>query len=379
MDPERERWLQFARSEYNTIVTAVDAERSRMNAEIAHLNSQIEEVSARVELQDLGMIFSGEHPVAKSVDYKTAVDEAKARRKALIKQKQAVFANQSWAIGGDIAAGRKLTEEMSKLMLRAYNNEVDALIKSINATNGESKVTSLRKKKDQIKKLGSRMGLEIALEYHDLAIYELRQTSLWQAAKLVEKEADRAHKEQLREQKKVADEIAREQAKLDKELKQFQQAFAAIEANPDTTEEDLAALRIQIEEVERAQGDVTLRAANTRAGHVYVISNPGSFGETVVKIGMTRRLVPMDRVIELGDASVPFRFSLHALIFSDDAVALETALHQKFADRRINKINMRREFFRVHPTEVKDALVEFNAHMVEFDESPVNEEWAASQ
>jgi len=112
---------------------------------------------------------------------------------------------------------------------------------------------------------------------------------------------------------------------------------------------------------------------------VYVISNPGSFGETVVKIGMTRRLVPMDRVIELGDASVPFRFSLHALIFSDDAVALETALHQKFADRRINKINMRREFFRVHPTEVKDALVEFNAHMVEFDESPVNEEWAASQ
>jgi len=102
-------------------------------------------------------------------------------------------------------------------------------------------------------------------------------------------------------------------------------------------------------------------------------------GEGVVKIGMTRRLDPLDRVNELGDASVPFRFSVHALIFADDAVELENALHQRFADYRLNRVNMRREFFRVQPEDVKAALIEFDAHLVEWSDEPVNEEWEASR
>ena len=86
---------------------------------------------------------------------------------------------------------------------------------------------------------------------------------------------------------------------------------------------------------------------------MYVISNVGAFGEDIVKIGMTRRLDPMDRVRELGDASVPFRYDVHAMVFSDDAVGLETHLHHQFADRRLNLVNMRREFFRARPAEVR--------------------------
>jgi len=150
-------------------------------------------------------------------------------------------------------------------------------------------------------------------------------------------------------------------------------------ASPGATAEDVEAFRAEIAEVESAQADITLRAANTRAGHVYVISNPGSFGDGVVKIGMTRRLDPMDRINELGDASVPFRFSVHALIFSDDAVGLETELHRRFAAQRINRVNMRREFFRVSPETVRAALVEYNAHLVEWTAEPINEEWAVSR
>ena len=114
-------------------------------------------------------------------------------------------------------------------------------------------------------------------------------------------------------------------------------------------EEQLAAAH---EKTERAQA----MAEKTKSGFVYVISNIGSFGEDVVKIGLTRRLDPLDRVKELGDASVPFLFDTHAMIYSEEAPALEAALHSEFDDRRINAANMRKEFFRVSIEEVEEAV-----------------------
>src|SRR5690606_38239824 len=110
-------------------------------------------------------------------------------------------------------------------------------------------------------------------------------------------------------------------------------------------EDGIAELEAKLREIDSGLAGLAERAANTRAGHVYVISNIGAFGERMVKIGMTRRLEPMDRVRELGDASVPFRYDVHALFFSEDAVGLEAALHRRFADRRVNMVNPRREFF----------------------------------
>ena len=117
-----------------------------------------------------------------------------------------------------------------------------------------------------------------------------------------------------------------------------------------------------------AQND--FRAANIRAGYVYVISNPGAFGPNMVKIGMTRRLEPMDRVRELGDASVPFPFEVHALFFSEDAVTLKTELHHSFADVRVNAINERREFFFASPQQVRVVLAERLGNLLEFTEEP---------
>lgn len=125
--------------------------------------------------------------------------------------------------------------------------------------------------------------------------------------------------------------------------------------------------------------DVDYRKANQRAGYVYVISNIGSFGERMVKIGLTRRLDPMDRVKELGDASVHFNFDVHALFFSENAVGVETALHQAFADRKVNRVNSRREFFYATPLEVKEKLAEIQGDLLEFVEIPEAEQFRASQ
>ena len=173
-------------------------------------------------------------------------------------------------------------------------------------------------------------------------------------------------------------EIERERARLDKERQHYANALAALHAKGDM--EGIAQLQERLAQIDTAIQDVDYRSANVRAGYVYVISNVGAFGERMVKIGMTRRLEPMDRVRELGDASVPFRFDVHALIFSDDAVGLENSLHQEFADRRVNQVNLRREFFYATPGEVRTALERIAGnHLLEYNEIPEALEYRAGK
>ena len=135
----------------------------------------------------------------------------------------------------------------------------------------------------------------------------------------------------------------------------------------------------QLTDIEKAINDIDYREANQRAGYVYIISNIGSFGENVYKIGMTRRLDPTERVSELGDASVPFNFDIHAMIFSDDAPALEAALHRAFEDKKLNMVNTRREFFNVSLEEIKEVVKKNFDKTVEFTEVPDAEQYRVSQ
>lgn len=125
--------------------------------------------------------------------------------------------------------------------------------------------------------------------------------------------------------------------------------------------------------------NVAQREQQARAGYVYIISNIGSFGENVYKIGMTRRLDPQDRVDELGDASVPFRFDVHAFIFSEDAVTLENALHNAFASRRVNLVNLRREFFHVTLDEIEACVKQNFSETVEFTRTATAQEYRESE
>ena len=164
--------------------------------------------------------------------------------------------------------------------------------------------------------------------------------------------------------------------RLGKEQQHYNNALAKVNAQLDAaSEEDRAAIEekksiieSQLQKIDKEFADVDYRQANQRAGYVYIISNIGAFGENVYKIGMTRRLDPQDRVDELGDASVPFNFDVHAMIFSDDAPKLEAALHNAFADRKLNFVNQRREFFNVTLEEIKKVVKENFDKSVEFVE-----------
>jgi hypothetical protein len=138
-------------------------------------------------------------------------------------------------------------------------------------------------------------------------------------------------------------------------------------------------MRAQVSDVEKAISDVDYRAANIRAGYVYVISNIGSFGESLIKVGMTRRLDPMDRIRELSDASVPFNFDVHALFFSNDAVGIETAMHSRLAANRLNLVNQRREFFRATASDAKALLAELAGDLLTFHDIPDALEFRQSQ
>ena len=376
---ERDVWLAESKKEYLKMRELYDAKVAGFEEEISALESLLNVRQSEVDLSDVEIFFEGDHPTATSVEFKGMVKELRDHRKAMVKAKTAITSDEKLGLNGDATEGEKLFSELSKLMLRAYNNEGDALVRQINVGNVKQKTVSLDKKRDDIHRLGQRLGIRIADEYHRLFKQEMEMTQKWKVVQEREKEAKREERDRIAEEKKVEAEIKAERDRLEKERQLKVDSLRKMEELGELTADVRHEFEDEIHELERATKEVDKRTANTRAGYVYVISNPGSFGGEVVKIGLTRRLEPMDRVKELGDASVPFRFSVHAIIYSDDAVTLENELHERFDKRRVNRVNRRKEFFFVGVSEVREALTDLNAHLVEFEEEAHNDEWEASQ
>ncbi|MFE9914804.1 DUF4041 domain-containing protein [Micromonospora sp. NPDC005553] len=280
----------------------------------------------------------------------------------------AVLAATGWTVNGSAAEGRVMVRDFSKLLLRAYNAEADNLVRGLKPYKLDSAIERLGKVAATIAKLGKTMHIRISEDYHRLRVRELEITADHQAKLAEEKEHEREEKARLREERRVQQEIDRERARLDKERQHYANALAALQAKGDV--DGAAQMQERLSQIDTGIEDVDYRAANVRAGYVYVISNLGAFGEKVVKIGMTRRLDPLDRVRELSDASVPFNFDVHALFFSEDAVGIEAKMHTRLADRRVNLINQRREFFYATPQEAKEYLLELTGSLLQYDEIP---------
>lgn len=270
-----------------------------------------------------------------------------------------------------------MVKEFSKLMLRAYNNEADNAVRSMKPYALDAAIARLTKAKETISKLGKTMSITVTGRYHALRVAELELTADYLAKVAEQKEADRAERARLREEEIAQREFERERERLQKEHAHYEEAAAQLRANGDHVKADEAEAKLV--EIQQAIDGVNERAANIRAGHVYVISNVGAFGPKMVKIGMTRRQDPLERVRELGDASVPFHYDVHGLVFSDDAVTLETKLHQKLAGARVNYVNMRREFFMVTPAEIHDILVELGESIVTWTDEAEALEWHQSE
>jgi len=353
------------------------AEISRLQHELNALKAEIIQTQDVAILQEVG-IYEARHPLDDSTAYKAELARLQDAMKAMArKDGGAVEAAKGWTVDGSISKGRAMVNEYSKLVLRAYNAEADNLVRAMKPYRLQTSLDRLEKVALTIERLGRTMSIRISPAYHQLRRLELELTADYLDKLAEEKEREREERERLREERRAQQEFEAERRRLEKERQHYENVLAALIAKGD--EAGAERLRQQLADIEKALQEVDYRAANVRAGYVYVISNIGAFGENTVKIGMTRRLEPMDRIRELGDASVPFRFDVHALFFSEDALGIEAALHERFADKRVNKVNMRREFFRITPAEARDALMELTGNLISYTEVPEAAEFRQSQ
>ena len=292
----------------------------------------------------------------------------------MIKVGGAIEKSNMFTFDGSLAKGRTMTSDLSKLMLRAYNAEAENVVRSLRAGNTVTAIKRLDAARIAIARLGKMMEMHIGNAFHALRIEEIELTADYLMKKEEEREAARAERERLREERKVALELAAARERLDKERNHILTVIEKVWANGSSDPE----LERKLADIDMAIAQNDYRAANIRAGYVYVISNRGAFGGHVVKIGLTRRLEPLDRVYELGDASVPFRFDVHAIFFSEDAVTLENELHECFSTRRVNWANCRKEFFFASPAEVRAVLSAKLGNLLEFAEHVESTEYLQS-
>lgn len=360
------------------------AELQNLTDKIEKLREDIVVLEDEVLVQEFGL-YKPQFNFASALDYKEELAKIRRKQKDLIKSGNAVKGNMNWQVNGSLAKGRKMVSDTQKLLLRAFNNECDDIVEKVKYTNFDASLNRIYKSSEAISKLGTVMSISISQLYIDAKVKELRLAFEYQQKKQEEKESARAAREEQREQAKVLREIEQQKNKLEKEQNHYQSAYEKVLKqlldNPDDTELLLKKdnLLEKLQDIEKAFSDIDYRQANMKAGYVYVISNIGAFGENVYKIGMTRRLEPQDRIDELGSASVPFKFDVHAMIFSDDAPALEAALHKAFDDKKINMVNQRKEFFRVSLDEIKEVVRKNFDKTVEFIDVPDAEQYRISK
>ncbi|MET3648928.1 DUF4041 domain-containing protein [Phyllobacterium ifriqiyense] len=361
-------------------VLDLDKEAASLQAQVKAFQSNIDELKAsyaekklvydrlikevaifdeKIAFAEMG-VYEPHFEFSDSEEYKTAIALTRDVQKRMVTDKTAVICTTQWTLEGSVAKGQTMTNRNIRLSLRAFNNECDAAIANIRWNNANAMEKRIINAQEQIDKLNASNRIFISPDYIKLKLKELYLTHEYREKVKAERDERAEAARLLRDEQK----LIRDLEKAQEEEGRYQRLLAKAQAEADSIagprldaftdqikilERDLAAAHAR---VERAQA----MAEKTRSGYVYIISNVGSFGDDVVKIGLTRRLDPADRVRELGDASVPFIFDTHAIIYSDDAPALEYALHNEFEAVRVNAQNYRKEFFRASLEEVEAAV-----------------------
>jgi hypothetical protein len=355
----------------------IEKELGTVRQELSNLKASLIETEEIAMLQEVG-IYQYSTVLESSVVYAEKIKEIEVEiKKRNLADGGAIEAANEWIVNGSASEGRKVIKEFSKLMLRAYNGEVDDAIRTLKPYKMQAAIDRVDKVEKSIEKLGKTMSITINDTYHQLRISEIKLTADYLEKKEEEKEKQKEEKLRLKEEEKAQKEFEREKEKLNKELMHHQSILAKANESGDTKVVEVENQKIA--EIQSGINGVEERSANIRTGYVYVISNIGSFGEEVMKIGLTRRLDPEERIQELSDASVPFKFDIHALIFHTDAVSLEKQLHQELEKLRVNKVNLRKEFFRVTPAIVKELLTKLSTeNILTFNEKAEAPEWRIS-
>lgn len=332
----------------------------------------------KLDLIEFG-IYEPIYDFDKSDDFRQAQNKVIAKQKQMIQDDSAALCSTNWTVEGSEAKGRAVVKVYKKLMLRAFNGECDVMIAKVKWNNINQMKERMSKTFSAINKLGEGFRVSINMGYFKLKEQELILEYEFQAKKQKEKEEMKAIQDEIREEEKARRDFEKAQKEAEKQETMFEKALDKVrkefeQANgvkAEKLQEQIAKLEQELQEAHEKKERALSMAQQTKRGHVYIISNIGAFGENMYKIGMTRRLEPLDRVKELGDASVPFQFDVHAMIYSDEARTLEYELHKAFTHKKVNMINNRKEFFNVTLEEIEDTikLLGFEAEFVRLPEA----------
>lgn len=368
-------------------VAEKEVERNQLSLEISELNEkyksnfeiynslekEIRLYENELETMEYGL-YQPQFDFKTLEEYKARLEKNYLKQKECIKADNAIVCHTTWTVEGSTAKGKQMTKKYSKLMLYAFNGECDSLIAKIKWNTATRTKERILKAFQSINKLGESHQIEIMSEFLDLKLEEMALSHEYENKKYEEKEEQRRIREQMREEEKVIKELEKAQREADEEERRYQKAldrakedlkFAGA-SEVESLSEQVRLLEERLAQAHEKKERAMSMAQLTKVGHIYVISNVGSFGEDVFKIGMTRRLEPRDRVRELGDASVPFQFDVHAIIYSDNAPQLEYDLHRKFHEKRLNRINGRKEFFKVSLDEIEEFVKNHTDAELEF-------------
>lgn len=357
-------------SSKNAEVNNIEIDFNKLNSDYqsalktyTKLRQEVSVFESKLDLIEFG-IYEPVYDFEKSDEYRVEQNRVIELQKAMISKDTAAICNTTWTVGNSEAKGKAVVNRYKKLMLRAFNGECDVLIAKVKWNNINQMKERMQKLFNAINKLGEGFNVYLSNQYLDLKRKELILEHEYQTKRQKEKEEMRAIQEELREEEKAKREFEQAQKEAVKEEANYQKALdkarkeieLATGAKHDKLQSQIESLEQELKEAQEKKERALSMAQQTKRGHVYIISNIGSFGENVYKIGMTRRLEPTDRVKELGDASVPFQFDIHAMIYSDEAPTLENELHKAFTHKKVNMLNYRKEFFNVTLDEIEQKI-----------------------
>ncbi|MFS7389887.1 DUF4041 domain-containing protein [Carnobacterium maltaromaticum] len=341
--------------------------------------------------EDLSMesfgLYLPKYNFANSLGYKDKLSQVRTVQKQMIKDRSAVNYFEDWTVNGSKTQGKKMTSDNIKQILRSFNNECEASINKIKYNNIQSIENRINKSFDQLNKLNQTNRLSLSMQFLNLKLEELYLAYEYERKRQEEKEELREQREREKEEKALQKEIQSKKKLIDKDIKHYQNLiadfqkkldFSTTEDEKKSIEKEIINLGVKVQERQEEKNELDYRTAHASAGYVYIISNIGAFGKEVVKIGVTRRIDPLERIGELSSASVPFKFDVHALIFSYDAYKLELELHRYFDSYRINKVNNRKEFFRVSIDKIEEKLKEYGELTINFRAEVDAEEYLES-
>ena len=318
------------------------------------IKNELSKLDDELEITSYGL-YKPHFDFDTSDKYKIELEKIIELERKCIKDGEAAICPVTWTVNGKKSDGTKMTKHYMKIMLRAFNGECDSTILKTRWNNINSMEERIQKAYDAINKLGETHTTTITQNYFRLKINELRLTYEYEEKKHDEKEEQIRIREQMREELKAIKEIEKARKEAENEENRYEKALLKAREEVkilkgvelENLQTKIANLEIELKKAQEMKERAISMAQITKAGYIYVISNIGSFGENIYKIGMTRRIEPTDRIRELSGASVPFPYDIHAMIYSENAPELEYALHKSFTDKRLNLINYRKEFFNV--------------------------------